>query len=170
MSDALTIGRCPASGASRGPVFGAFQRHAQRLHELVDLDWLGEISEESSLQPLLDVARHGIGAESDNRRVRRRRLAAQNLQRFESGNIGQIDIHKNYFRLKAASKLDAELAVHGGQEPHIGPARDELFDKFQVGRVVLDIEQRVKRRTAVDLSWSRWDGSRFRFLEVRRSG
>ena len=33
------------------PVPGEFQGHVQRLHELIDLDWLGEIAEEPRLRP-----------------------------------------------------------------------------------------------------------------------
>src|SRR5258705_12413985 len=90
MSDALTIGRCPASGASRGPVFGAFQRHAQRLHELVDLDWLGEIPEESRVESLPDVARYGIGAECDDGDVGRDGILAEDFSGLRTVQPGRL--------------------------------------------------------------------------------
>src|SRR5438034_7329630 len=33
-----------------------FQRDVQRIHEFIELDWLGHIAEESCIQTLLDVA------------------------------------------------------------------------------------------------------------------
>src|SRR5450759_2892958 len=36
--------------------FRKFQCHVQRIHELVDLDRFGEITEESCLQTILDIA------------------------------------------------------------------------------------------------------------------
>src|SRR6267154_5568315 len=51
------------------PAFCIFQRHVQRLHELVDPDRLGEIAKESRLQARLDVARYCVGAQSEDRDV-----------------------------------------------------------------------------------------------------
>src|SRR5437879_10391783 len=58
--------------------FCIFQRHIQRLHELIDLDRLGEIAEESRLQARLDVARYCIGAEGEDRDVRDRKSTRLN--------------------------------------------------------------------------------------------
>ena len=47
--------------------------------------------------------------------------------------------------LVGARQLDAQIAVSGAQQAHIGTARDELFDQLQIGGVVLDIEQGSQR-------------------------
>src|SRR6266699_327037 len=127
------------------------QRHIQRLHELVDPDGLGEIAEESRLQTRLDVARYRVGAQGEDRDVSRCRVSAQDLHGVGAADAGQIDIHQYHLRPGGARELDAQLSVHGGQQPDIGPARDKLLDQPQVGRVVLYIEQGAKRRTALDL-------------------
>ena len=48
-----------------------FKRSFQRIHELIYLDWFGEIPEESRLQALLNVARYGIGTKGNDGDVRR---------------------------------------------------------------------------------------------------
>jgi len=44
-------------------VTGNLHHFIHRLHELIHLDGLGKISEESCLQSLFNVSAHGIGAE-----------------------------------------------------------------------------------------------------------
>ncbi len=70
----------PDSFTRTDRLFRKFQRHVQRVHEFFDLDGLGEIAEESRLQALLDVARHGVGAEGDDGDVRGGRVFAQDFQ------------------------------------------------------------------------------------------
>src|ERR1039458_6101932 len=54
--------------------FCKFQCRIQRLHELIELDGLGYIAEESYFQAPLDVAGHGIGTDGNDGDVRRGRV------------------------------------------------------------------------------------------------
>src|ERR1039458_6634476 len=153
---------------------GEFQCHVQRLHELMDLDWFGEVAEESSLQALLDVARHGIGTEGNHGNVRGRRVIAKNSEGFDAADARQIDVHQDHFRLVRARQPDTQISVCRSQQAHIRAARDELLDQHEVSRVVLHIEQRAQRRAVLDLRvWTcrgfgsvngkLWRGSRVQF-------
>ena len=71
-----------------------FECDVQRVHEFADLDGLGEIPEEAGLQPLLDVARHGVGAQRDDGNVRRCRIVGEDSQRFDAADAGKIDVVK----------------------------------------------------------------------------
>lgn len=42
----------------------------ERLQEFRDFDRLGQVPEKTRLQPLLDIARHGVGAERNDRDMR----------------------------------------------------------------------------------------------------
>jgi len=57
MSDALDIIIRTPLFALTGSFFCELQRFIQRVQELIDLDWFGEIAKESSLQSLLDITR-----------------------------------------------------------------------------------------------------------------
>src|ERR1700694_2495185 len=52
----------------------------QSVHKLTDLDRFGQIPEESSLQALLDVARHRICTESNHGDVRGCRIFPKDFQ------------------------------------------------------------------------------------------
>src|SRR5438874_1029540 len=128
-----------------------FQRHIERLHELVDPDGLGEIAEESRLQARLDVARYCVGAQGEDWDVSGCRVVAQDPHGVGAADAGQIDSHQYHLRPGGARKLDAQFSVHGGQQAEVWAARDELLDELQVGRIVLDIEQGATRRAGLDL-------------------
>src|SRR3979409_2502623 len=87
--------------AARGSIdgsmilFGKCQGHVQRVHEFADLDRLRQIAEEPGVQPSLDVARHGVGAERNHGNVRRRRVVAENSQRLDSADAGKVDVHQD---------------------------------------------------------------------------
>ena len=128
-----------------------FQRHVQRIHELVDLDRLGEIAEESGLQAFLDVARDRVGAERDHRDVRRGRVFGEDPQRLDAADARQIDVHQDHVRQGGARHLDAADAVPRAEQADVGPARDEVLDQHQVGRIVLDVEQGAHLRIGLPL-------------------
>src|SRR5579864_3015343 len=128
ISAELSMNLRPDSYALADLMSREFQRHVQRIHELTDLDRLGEIPEESRLQPLIDVARHCIRAESDHRDVRRGRVLAKDFQSFETTDAGQIDVHQDHLRLVGAGKLDAQMTVCSSQQTHVRTARDQLLD------------------------------------------
>src|ERR1039457_5564933 len=128
---------------------GEIQRYVHRMHELTDLDWLGQIAEEPRLQALLDVARHCICAEGDNWNMGRRRVFAKESQGFDATDAGQIDVHQDHLGLVDARKLDARSSVPRAQQAHIVAACDELLDQLQVRGVVLYIEQRAQRRAVL---------------------
>ena len=121
------------------------QRDVQRVHELVDLDGLGQVVEESGLEASLDIAGHRVGAQRDDRDMRRRRVGAQDFHGLDSADAGQVDVHQDHLRLIGARELDAEIAVGRAQQAQVGAAGDELLDQLQVGRVVFDVEQRAQR-------------------------
>src|ERR1017187_1893622 len=157
-----------------GRLPGEFQCYVQRLHELMDPDWFGEVSEESSLQAFLDVAWHGIGTKGNHRNARGSRVVAKDSQGFDPTDARQIDVHQDHLRPVRARKLDTQISVYGGQQAHIRAARDELLDQHQVSRVVLYIEQRAQPRTVLNLRvWicrgfgfvrcQLWRGSRVQF-------
>src|ERR1700693_2961428 len=67
----------------------AFQCYVQSIHELIDLDWFGEIPEESCLQALLDVAWHCIRTQGNHGDGRRRLVCAQDFQGFDTTDARQ---------------------------------------------------------------------------------
>ena len=72
------------------------------------------------------------------------------FERFDAADAGKIDVHEDHVRLVGARQLDAQISVPGAQQANIGPARDQLLDQLQIGRVVLHIEQRAQRRAMLD--------------------
>src|ERR1035438_933734 len=99
-----------SAGLTMAFLSSEFQCYVQCKHELVDLDWFGEISEESRLQTFLDVAWHGIGTEGNHGNAARCRVFAKDSQGFDPADAGQIDIHQDHLRLVRARKLDAQIA------------------------------------------------------------
>src|ERR1700761_5718330 len=128
---------------------GEFQRDVERVHKLLDLDRLRKIPKESGLQAFLDVSRHCVGAESYDRDVGCSLVLTKNLQGFDAADPGQIDIHQDDFRTIGSRKLDAQIPVRRTQQAHIRAPREELLDQFQVGGVILHIEQCAQRRVIV---------------------
>src|SRR5580704_3698345 len=125
-----------------------FQRDFQRIHKLIDFDWLSQILEKSSLQASLDVARHCVGAESNHWDVGGRRIFVKDFESFETADSGKIDIHENYVRKVGVCKTNTLISVSGAQQPYIRTPCDQLLDQLQIRRVVLYIEQRAPRRPA----------------------
>src|ERR1022692_974088 len=132
----------PDSFGPTGRSSREFQSYIQRIHELIDLDWFGEIPEESCKQALLDVAWHCICTESHDGDVPRCRVFAKEFHGFDTTDARQIDIHQDHIRKVGTCKLDSQISISGTQHAHIRASCDKLFDQLQVGRVVLHIEQR----------------------------
>src|ERR1041385_9332538 len=65
--------RGPPCGWFAGSCSANVQGRIQRIHEFLDLDRLGEIAEESCVEAFPDVVCHGIGADREDRNVRRMR-------------------------------------------------------------------------------------------------
>src|SRR5437016_5684583 len=97
------------------PFFAKLECDVERIHELINLDWFRQISEESGLQTLVDVARHCIRAERNDGHVSRCCVFMQNSERLEAADVRQVDVHKDYFRLTAARKLDTATSVDSGK-------------------------------------------------------
>src|SRR3972149_11709099 len=95
----------PDSFARTDARFREFQCYVQHIYELIDLDWFGEIPEESCLQALFDVAWHCICTEGNDGDVRRGWVFAQDLQGFDTANARQIDVHQDHLRLVVARKF-----------------------------------------------------------------
>ncbi len=86
----------PIAGAVQGMVFAnyrcklsfsRFQRRVQRLHELIDLDRLGQIAEKSGLEAAQDVVGYRVGAQGHDGYVRRRGVGAQDLHGLGSARV-----------------------------------------------------------------------------------
>ena len=122
------------------------QRGIQPMQELCDLERLGQIVEEAGLEAALDVARHGVGAQGDDRDMRRQRIGAQSSQGFDAADARQIDIHHDHPRLVGAGKLDAQISVRGAQQLEVGALRYDLLDQFEIGRIVFHVQHQVARR------------------------
>src|SRR5687768_600847 len=76
---------------------GEFESDVERVHKIFHFYRLGEIAEEARVNALLDVTRHGVRAESDDRNVRRSGVITQNLHRFQAADSRQVDVHEDYF-------------------------------------------------------------------------
>ncbi len=96
------------------------QRHIQRVHEFMDLDWFGKVAEEPRIEAFLDVAGHGIGTERDYGNMGGRRVVGQNSQRLDAADAGQVDVHQDDIRQRGAGNLDAEIPVPGSQQLNVG--------------------------------------------------
>src|SRR5687767_10843894 len=90
-------------------LFRKSERDVQRLHELGDLDGLGQVTEKSGLESSLDVPWHRIRAERDHRDVRGLDVIPEDLQGLDSADAGQIDVHENHVRSMCAGELDAAV-------------------------------------------------------------
>src|SRR4051812_39289263 len=66
------------------------QRDVQGLHELMNPDGLGEISEEPGLQALFNVARHCVGADGDDGDVCGGRVRSKDPQGVDAADTRQI--------------------------------------------------------------------------------
>src|SRR5205085_10811371 len=128
--------------ASRIDVRG-FERGVEGLQELRDLDRLREVGKESGHEAFCDVAWHRIGTEGDDGNVSGRRIVVQDLHRLDSADAGQVDVHQDHVRLVGPCQLNPLIPVHGAQQPQRRAARDQLLDQLQIGRVVLDVEERA---------------------------
>ncbi len=139
MSWVVTIDS-PLAAAGRSRSAKASARSSVSI-ELVHLDRLGEVAEEARLQAFPDVAGHGVGADGEHRDVRRRRILPQAFKRLEPADARQVDVHQDHRRLVFPGELDAQQPVARAQQAQVRPARDELLDQLQVGRVVFHVEQ-----------------------------
>src|ERR1044071_9430065 len=84
--------------ALRRPCGRKFKCQVQRVHKLLDLDGLGEVTEEAGFQSFLNVARHGIGTEGNDGDVLCGLVLAEDLQGFDGADTRQISIHENDVR------------------------------------------------------------------------
>ena len=82
------------------------------------------------------------------------------FMRFDAADARQVDVHQDHVRQIGARELDAEVAVGRAQQAQVGTARDQLLDQLQVGRIVLDVEQRAQRRASAAPARARSDGLR----------
>ena len=133
-------------------LFRKFQCIVQGIHKFIDLDGFGEIAEESCLQSFLDIAGHGIGTEGNDGDMRRCRVFAQDFQRLDSADAGQIDVHQDHIREMGARKRYAEIAIARAQHAYMWVALNYLLDQHQVGRIVFHIEQGAQRRVFLELA------------------
>ena len=113
--------------------------HVHRGHEGLDPDRLGQVAEKAGLESLAYVVRHGVGADGDHRDVAGQRILAQQLQRPDAADAGQVNVHQDHLGLLRASQGDAGRGVGGAQQPHVHAAGNELLDQLQVGRIVFHI-------------------------------
>jgi len=142
------------------------QRQVQRFHELGDVDGLGQVAEKTRSPSLFDVARHGVGADRQDRDVRRQRIAGENAERRDAADAGQVDVHQDDVGQRRVRDLYALRCVHRGEQTDVGPARQQLADQQQVGRVVIDAENGALLRAVfggggrseVDLIKRQFDG------------
>src|SRR6185369_16333470 len=126
--------------------FSNFQYCVQRIHELVDLDRLCKIPEESCCQALLDITVHCIGAERNDRDVSSCRVFSQYSQRFDPAYAGQIYVHQNDIRQGGTRNRYATDAVLRTQETDIGSACNEIRHQHQIRRIIFDVEQGLQLR------------------------
>ena len=94
-----------------GHVPGEFKCHFQSVHELIDLDWFGEIPEEPACRPfsmsrgmaLALRATTGICAVSG--------IIAKDFKSLDAADAGKVDVHEDHVRLVGSRKLDAPVSV-----------------------------------------------------------
>ena len=79
---------------ARGPRQGG----VDPIQKLADVQRLGEIAEEACFDSLLYVARHGAGAERQDRRRREVRFALQPLHHHVTVEVGKVDIEDDQVR------------------------------------------------------------------------
>ena len=91
----------------------------------------------------------------------------QDLQRLDAADAGQVDVHQDDVRQRGARNLDAAIAVPRAQQADVGPARDEILDQHQVGRIVLDVEQGAQLRVGLRLAPARQPRARPRRRQLR---
>ena len=60
-----------------------------------------------------------------------------------AADIGEMEVEQDELRSVLARELDAEAALHCGDQVHVVPVVEDVFDELDVGEVVLDVEDRV---------------------------
>ena len=93
--------------------------------------------------PIFDIARQGMGAQGNDRDVRRYRVCTQVFQHLKAVDAGQINIHQNHIRKISARQRDTRIPIARIQHVDILIALEHLLDQHQVGRVVFHIKQGV---------------------------
>src|SRR5580693_1182985 len=88
ISAAVTMALNPSLFALMDLLCREFQRYVQRGHELIHLDWFGQVPEESGLKAFFNVARHCIRTQSNNRNVGGGRIGAKDPERFDAADAG----------------------------------------------------------------------------------
>src|ERR1700722_6178431 len=139
-----------------GPLFSHLQRRVQSLHEILHHYRFREISEEPRLHSLGDVARHRVCAQGYDGYVGRQRVSTKDLQGVYAAHSIQVYVHQNDLRQGGAGEPDTEGSVHRGQESKVGTQCNELLNKLQVRRVVLNVEYRTKGRARPQFRPVRW--------------
>ena len=116
------------------------------MHELFDVNGLGEIAIAACIEPGLDFAGHGIGAQNQNRDGSRERIVNQNPQHIHTAQAGQVGVQQNHVGHGISGQCQPAHAVVRVQQAHIRPARQQFLHQQQIGGVVLHIQQRVQAR------------------------
>ncbi|MEZ5263508.1 MAG: hypothetical protein R2755_17475 [Acidimicrobiales bacterium] len=88
----------------------------------VELDRLGEVVVGAGGEQPFDVAGGGVGGQHHHGRGGRGGVAAQQAEHLFAVEIGQVQIQQHQVGLLRHRQLEAEPAVHGGDEPHPGQA------------------------------------------------
>ena len=102
--------------------------------------------------------------------MRGRRILAEDLQRLDAADAGQVDVHQDHLRLAGAGELDAHVSVQRAEQPHGGAPCDQLLDQLEIGGVVLDVEQGPQRGAVLRLRLDPGFGLAGVRFELRRVG
>src|SRR6476619_6507277 len=74
---------------------GVQQGDVERVHELMDADWLGKVTEETCFEPFFDIAWHRIRRQRQHRNVCGGRVLAQALEGPVTADARQVDVHQD---------------------------------------------------------------------------
>ena len=112
----------------------------EEAHEPVHVERLREEHLGTSCKQSLDARLRRVGAHDDHRYLRGERICFQLAQHVLAVHAGKVEVEQDQRGPVLPGELQAQRAVHRGEQPDVWALRQDALDEPQVRPVVLDVE------------------------------
>ena len=108
--------------------------------ELSDVDGLGEIGGHADVAESLDLRRGGVGGHHDDGDLLGTGIGLERVEQVGPRHVGEVEVEEDQMGSVLTSQFDAEAPRHRRQQLHETRTGEDLLDQFEVGEVVLDVQ------------------------------
>ena len=130
-----------AKGRFGGGLRAAGEEEVDCAEELLHVDRFRQVLEKARLDASLDVARHGVRAERDDRDVARIGVAAEQTERLEAVDPREVDVEDDEIGVACAGELDSPLGALRREDLDVRAPLEDARHEGSICGVVFDVEE-----------------------------